>query len=46
MADIPLGFGVVAKSTVQCRDLEPTGIVAVNQCDLGEYLRSEDSALT
>ena len=46
MADIPLGFGVAAKSTLQCRDIEPTGIVAVNQCDLGEYLRNEEEALT
>eukprot|EP00826_Nyctotherus_ovalis_P035469 TRINITY_DN304_c0_g1_i4.p1 TRINITY_DN304_c0_g1~~TRINITY_DN304_c0_g1_i4.p1 ORF type:complete len:182 (+),score=39.42 TRINITY_DN304_c0_g1_i4:107-652(+) len=46
MSDVPLGFGVTAKSTIQCRELEPTGIVAVNQCDLGEYLRNEDNALT
>ncbi len=46
MTDVPLGFGVTAKSTLQCRDLEPTGIVAVNQCDLGEYLRSEETSLT
>ena len=46
MSDIPLGFGVTAKSTLQCRELEPTGIVAVNQCDLGEYLRSEETSLT
>jgi len=41
LADIPLGFGVTAKSTVECRDLEPTAIVLLNQCDIGEYLRME-----
>ena len=46
MNDTPLGFGVTAKSTIQCRELEPTGIVVLNQCDVGEYLRSEHNALT
>eukprot|EP00696_Hemimastix_kukwesjijk_P010795 gnl/Hemi2/23594_TR7913_c0_g1_i1.p1 gnl/Hemi2/23594_TR7913_c0_g1~~gnl/Hemi2/23594_TR7913_c0_g1_i1.p1 ORF type:complete len:182 (+),score=42.18 gnl/Hemi2/23594_TR7913_c0_g1_i1:54-599(+) len=43
MSDIPLGFGVTAKSTSECRRLDPTAIVVLHQCDLGEYLRSEDS---
>ena len=42
ITDIPLGFGVTAKSTVGCRDLDPTAMVAINQCDVGEYLRSEE----
>mmetsp|Transcript_4333 Transcript_4333/g.11241 ORF Transcript_4333/g.11241 Transcript_4333/m.11241 type:complete len:181 (+) Transcript_4333:86-628(+) len=41
MADVPLGFGVTAQSTAQCRKLEPTGIVAFHQSDIGEYLRGE-----
>jgi 60S ribosome subunit biogenesis protein NIP7 len=43
MADIPLGFGVSARSTADCRRLEPTAIVAFHQADAGEYLREEDS---
>eukprot|EP00123_Amoebidium_parasiticum_P020710 comp5514_c0_seq1/m.1442 comp5514_c0_seq1/g.1442 ORF comp5514_c0_seq1/g.1442 comp5514_c0_seq1/m.1442 type:complete len:181 (-) comp5514_c0_seq1:262-804(-) len=43
MADIPLGFGVSAHSTAQCRKLEPTAIVAYHQSDIGEYLRQEDT---
>lgn len=42
MSDIPLGFGVAAKSTQECRKLDPNGIVAYHQSDLGEYLRMED----
>lgn len=42
MADIPLGFGVAAKSTQDCRKLDPGGIVAYHQSDVGEYLRNEE----
>lgn len=42
MADVPLGFGVSAKSTNECRTLEPSGIVVLHQADVGEYLRAED----
>ena len=30
ITDIPLGFGITAKSTVQCRETDPTGIVCIN----------------
>jgi 60S ribosome subunit biogenesis protein NIP7 len=40
--DVPLGFATSARSSVQIKDLEPTGIVGFNQGDLGEYLRVED----
>ena len=43
MADIPLGFGVTARSTTETRRLEPTGIVAFHQADVGEYLRDEET---
>jgi 60S ribosome subunit biogenesis protein NIP7 len=43
MADIPLGFGVTARSTQECRKLEPTDIVCFHQADLGEYLRDEQA---
>ncbi|KAF3783414.1 60S ribosome subunit biogenesis NIP7-like protein [Nymphaea thermarum] len=42
MSDIPLGFGVAAKSTQDCRKLDPNGIVVLHQADIGEYLRMED----
>eukprot|EP00245_Coleochaete_scutata_P006152 TRINITY_DN20336_c0_g1_i1.p1 TRINITY_DN20336_c0_g1~~TRINITY_DN20336_c0_g1_i1.p1 ORF type:complete len:183 (+),score=26.20 TRINITY_DN20336_c0_g1_i1:123-671(+) len=42
MSDIPLGFGVAAKSTQDCRKLDPTAIVVYHQSDVGEYLRMED----
>jgi hypothetical protein len=45
MADVPLGFGVTARSTAETRKLEPTGIVAFHQADVGEYLRDEVRAL-
>ncbi|KAJ7550634.1 hypothetical protein O6H91_07G110600 [Diphasiastrum complanatum] len=42
MSDIPLGFGIAAKSTHDCRKLDPNDIVALHQADVGEYLRIED----
>jgi 60S ribosome subunit biogenesis protein NIP7 len=42
MSDIPLGFGLSAKSTNECRSMEPSGIVVLHQGDVGEYLRAED----
>lgn len=42
MADVPLGFGVAAKSTAEVRKLEPQGVVAFHQADVGEYLRDEE----
>jgi len=42
MADVPLGFGVAAKSAPETRNMEPTAIVAFHQGDVGEYLREED----
>jgi 60S ribosome subunit biogenesis protein NIP7 len=42
MSDVPLGFGLAAKSTQECRKLDPNDIVALHQADLGEYLRLED----
>ena len=39
MHDVPLGFGVTARSTSETQKLEPTGIV-------GEYLRSTSPART
>jgi len=41
MSDVPLGFGVTAKSTAECRSMDPSGIVVLHQADVGEYLRSE-----
>ncbi|ODV63785.1 ribosome biosynthesis protein NIP7 [Ascoidea rubescens DSM 1968] len=46
MNDIPLGFGVSAKSTIDTRNLQPNGIVAFRQADIGEYLRDEDTLFT
>lgn len=39
-----LGFGVTAKSTQECRKLDPTAICVFHQADVGEYLRDEDTA--
>ena len=37
MSDIPLGFGVTAKSTADCRKMDPSGIVVFHQADVGEF---------
>lgn len=43
MADIPLGFGVAARSTIECRKAAPVDIIVLHQADLGMYLRSEET---
>lgn len=46
MSDVPLGFGVSAKSTAEARNQQPTAISAFRQSDIGEYLREEDTLFT
>jgi len=41
MADLPLGFGVAARSTADCRHADPTAVVCFHQADVGEYIRGE-----
>ncbi|XP_017888616.1 60S ribosome subunit biogenesis protein NIP7 homolog isoform X2 [Ceratina calcarata] len=43
--DIPLGFGVSAKSTADCKYADPMTTVCFHQADIGEYIRSEDSLI-
>jgi len=43
MSDMPLGFGVTARSTLDTRKLDPTSIIVFNQADVGEYLRDEET---
>lgn len=43
MSDTPIGFGVTAKGTQECRSLDPTSICIFHQADVGEYLRDEDT---
>lgn len=38
MADVPLGFGVTAKSTNDCRALDPSAIVSFHQADCGTFI--------
>jgi 60S ribosome subunit biogenesis protein NIP7 len=42
MNDMPLGFGVIAKSTAEIRHADPTAMVVYHQGDLGQYLRQEE----
>ncbi|ORC90595.1 RNA-binding protein [Trypanosoma theileri] len=41
MGDIPLGFGVAALGTVECRRCEMNATVLFHEADVGEYLRNE-----
>ncbi|KAH7815686.1 putative 60S ribosome subunit biogenesis protein NIP7 [Monocercomonoides exilis] len=45
MSELPLGFGLSAKSTEECRSGTSGDIVAFNQADVGAYLRDEDTLL-
>lgn len=46
MKDVPLGFGISSKSTIEARNVQPTGIVVFRQGDIGEFLRDEDTLFT
>lgn len=35
MSDVPLGFGVAAKSTADCRRADPSTVVVFHQSDVG-----------
>ena len=35
MNEMALGFGVAARGTLQCKDLDPTAVVIFNQADIG-----------
>lgn len=43
MSDVPIGLGTCVKSTDECRKVNPGTVVTVNQGDVGEYLRAEES---
>ncbi|KAJ3660030.1 hypothetical protein Zmor_011686 [Zophobas morio] len=45
MADLPLGFGVAARSTADCKHADPLASVCFHQADIGEYIRSEEDLL-
>lgn len=42
-SDLPLGFGVSAKSTIDSKNADPAAIIVYHQADLGEYLRQEET---
>eukprot|EP00662_Eupelagonemidae_sp_cell21_P056714 gene56714-biopygen98742 len=42
MADVPIGFGVTARGTAECRRLETNQVVLFHEADIGEYIRRED----
>ncbi|KAF3322816.1 60S ribosome subunit biogenesis protein NIP7 [Carex littledalei] len=42
MSDLPLGFGVAARSTQDCRKADTNAVVVHHQADNGEYLRNEE----
>ena len=45
MNDLPLGFGVAARSTADCRHADPMAVVCFHQADIGEYIRNEQQLL-
>ncbi|CAG9858519.1 unnamed protein product [Phyllotreta striolata] len=45
MTDLPLGFGVAARSTAECKHADPLATVCFHQADIGEYIRSEEDLL-
>lgn len=45
MSDLPLGFGVAARGTGDCKMADPMAVVCFHQADIGEYIRSEEDLL-
>ena len=45
MSDLPLGFGVAAKSTSECKMADPLSSICFHQADIGEYIRNEEELL-
>lgn len=45
MGDLPLGFGVAARSTAECKHADPLATVCFHQADIGEYIRAEEDLL-
>jgi 60S ribosome subunit biogenesis protein NIP7 len=43
LTDVPLGFGLAARSTQQCRFVDSSETVIFHQADVGEYLREEQT---
>ncbi|XP_031194315.1 60S ribosome subunit biogenesis protein NIP7 homolog [Mastomys coucha] len=43
LAPYAKGFGVAAKSTHDCRKVDPMAIVVFHQADIGEYIRHEET---
>ncbi|XP_076727260.1 60S ribosome subunit biogenesis protein NIP7 homolog isoform X2 [Callospermophilus lateralis] len=43
LAPYAKGFGVAAKSTKDCRKVDPMAIVVFHQADIGEYVRHEET---
>eukprot|EP00871_Galdieria_phlegrea_P003610 jgi/Galph1/424/GphlegSOOS_G5174.1 len=41
-ADIPLGFGVTAKSSIEMHQGNATDLIVLHQADIGSYLRDEE----
>lgn len=44
MSDVPVGFGIAARGTMDCRKAAPTDIIVLHQADVGMYLRDEDKS--
>ncbi|KAI0983488.1 hypothetical protein GJ496_010090 [Pomphorhynchus laevis] len=40
--DLPLGFGLSSKSTLEFRSTDPLTVACYRQADIGEYLRNEE----
>uniref|UniRef100_A0A670YW26 Nucleolar pre-rRNA processing protein NIP7 n=1 Tax=Pseudonaja textilis TaxID=8673 RepID=A0A670YW26_PSETE len=43
LAPYAKGFGVAAKTTQECRKVDPMAIVVFHQADIGEYIRHEET---
>ncbi|OQV13842.1 60S ribosome subunit biogenesis protein NIP7-like protein [Hypsibius exemplaris] len=45
MGEVPLGFGVAAKSSLEIRNTDPIATGIFHQADVGEYIRGEQTLI-
>ena len=45
VSDIPIGFGLAARASSECRQADPGSIVVLRQADVGEFLRHEQNII-
>merc|ERR1712050_536611 len=44
ISNIPLGYGIITKTTEEARKSDPSSIIVLHMADIGEYLKEQSTA--